>query len=311
MRKIALEPIFEEFLGSLSTPATEHTWRTPLRRFEKFLKEKGIRNPFLAQEKELLEFFTVTRRLYRDSTTAINRTALRAFYQWGLDTRRITWSPATRLSKIRLHLHFNPCPLTVEERDRLLHRIVRPQTFEECRGALAMVLGMFQGFRIHEACKLEREHVDLAGKTLFVLGKGGIPKTLPLDPIVAFLVERMLKFQADAFGDPTLCPVRFLLAQVGYSDRPAHASLLHKSFKKTLKECKIGPTHRFHHLRHTYLTSIMEKGGTLFDVMDLGRCTMWTAAYYVKNSELARNRIQGRISEDLRRYLETDEPMLA
>lgn len=307
MKKLPLDSIYEDFLASLATDATRHTYRLPIRRFQNFLKSENIKSPWLSQEIHLLQFFRGLRGKYKDSVCATNRNALRALFQWGLDTKQVTWNPANRLSRERLHLYYNPCPMPPEARRRFVLRIIRPATFEECRYSMAFALGLYQGFRIHEACKVKVADFNFESKTIYVMGKGKKPKTLRLDPVVENLAKTLLRHHHNLGGHPELCPTTYLLAQrrdhrwgnPGLIDKPAHMRSIQRQFKKMALECKTGPAVRFHHLRHTYLTSIREHGGDLFDVMDLGRCTAETAQHYVANSDSRRNRISDSISSEI------------
>ncbi len=301
--ELPLDPIYKTFLSTLSA-TTKHTWRLPIRKYQNFLKLESITSPFLAQESHLLEYITSLRTEpkpgstmpYKEYTVATNRTALRALYQWGMDTKQITWNPATRLSKIRLTLEYNPNPLTMDERTRLMRYIVQPKTFEDCRNSLAIALGLCQGFRIHEVCKVKITDFDFKKNRLYVFGKGKKEKFLPLDSLVEHLAKRMLKFQHDTFGHADICPVEYLLAQKWFALGKAHPRILHRSFKETIIKCKI-EGHRFHDLRATFMTEIWNQGQDEFLLCDLGRCTMETAQHYVKISENKRDNIFGRISK--------------
>lgn len=276
-------------------PLTRKTWRNPLHRFESILKKLKIVDPLLVTEKHLFEFIRAMQmnprpggsEPYSNATIGVQRTCLRAFYRWAHRERLIDRNPAQELSSIRLATNFHPNPLSVEDRDRLLRGILHPRTFQEARCYLATAFGRYQGFRIHEACKVRFSDFDLKADTLRVVGKG--KKTadiLPLHPVTKHCLGWMKKFQYDTFGDPRLKPVEYALAQEGFPNRPASTSskLLHKSFKRTLVKCKIEGKHRFHDLRATYATELVEKGADEFVLKEFARMTIETAAYYVKAS---------------------------
>lgn len=222
---------------------------------------------------------------YSNGTIAAQRTCLRSFFRWAKRERKITHNPAETLSALRLTLSYDPNPLDEADRGKLLRGILRPATFEEARGCLAIALGRFQGFRIHEAGKARLKDFDLKAGTLRVIGKGKKKADiLPLHPVTKHCLGVMKKFQYDVFGDPRLVPVPYVLAHRGFPNKAPsiHSHSLHLAFKKTLSRCKIDRPHRFHDLRATYATELVEKGADEFVLIAYGRMTMETAVHYVK-----------------------------
>lgn len=104
--------------------------------------------------------------------------ALRAWHRW-LVTRHVRAdNPMDELSRPRAP-RGEPHPVATSHIDALLVSGIRRRT------RTAILLGAYQGLRVHEIVKVRGEDIDLIGQRFRVVGKGGVDKWMPLHPIIA------------------------------------------------------------------------------------------------------------------------------
>lgn len=131
-----------------------------------------------------------------------------------------------------------------------------------------ILLGAFQGLRVHEIAKVRVEDVDTDDKVLRVNGKGGVDAVLPLHPLVEALVPGMPRrgWWFPSYEDTRRCV------------RAASVSLT--IGKAMTREGVHGSAHS---LRHWYATWLLRSGADAVTVQQLLRhASLATTQIYTK-----------------------------
>lgn len=224
----------------------------------------------------LLEFATAFegRHLDQDSVeTWITGDDLSAHY------RRRRWSVVSGFLKwadVSLELEAPPVPGAVP---RPLKDVDVRALLDACdvRDRVVVSLGICEGLRRGEMSRLELADVDLDGRVMFVQGKGGRQRWVPITDATARRVVRYVQEERGWAAGPLLQSRRGggRLAPQSISER----------VRKVMEEAGIyaeGVT--LHALRHTAATALwMSSGSDLFMVQQLlGHSSVRTTAMYVK-----------------------------
>jgi site-specific recombinase XerC len=131
------------------------------------------------------------------------------------------------------------------------------------------------GLRVSELCGLDRADIDLRGRTVTVLGKGGKQRRVPVhDAAVAALRAWFDDGRDDMEGPPEAAFVNRRGARLGPRD-----------VRRILDRRSASPTHP-HALRHTYATHLLDGGADLRVVQELlGHASLATTQVYTHVSK--------------------------
>jgi len=161
---------FRSYLRASGKP--ESTVNSRLGQLGRFARENASLNPWDATLDDLIEWLSGKR--WASETRRGHRTALRAFYSWGVDTGRIEKSPADRLPVSKASLP-RPRPALDEEYESAIREAKE-------REALALRLAAELGLRRAEVATVHtRDLLEIDGFwSLVVHGKGNRERILPL-----------------------------------------------------------------------------------------------------------------------------------
>jgi site-specific recombinase XerD len=241
--------------------------------FAEWMSRSGVSGPEGVDRLYLRRYLASlgTRRLAR-ATVARKAAALRAYFSWLLRQGRIGSDPARSLRAPsgggRL-----PRVLSGGEMTSLLD--VPPQSALDRRDLAVLELLYAAGLRVSELCGLDRGDVDLRGRTVTVLGKGGKQRRLPVhDTAVAALGAWLEGGRDDMAGPPEAVFVNQRGARLGPRD-----------VRRILDRRAAAPTHP-HALRHTYATHLLDGGADLRVVQELlGHASLATTQVYTHVSK--------------------------
>ena len=114
------------------------------------------------------------------------------------------------------------------------------------------------GLRVSELCGLDRRGVDLHGRTVTVLGKGGKERRVPIhDQAASALAEWLADGRTQMPGPADAVFVNQRGARLGPRD-----------VRRILDRLALSPTHP-HALRHTFATHLLDGGADLRVVQEL------------------------------------------
>lgn len=156
-------------------PGSISLWRRYLRR----LSRAHPRGPWTLTRTDLIEW--LSRPGWSPATRRSARAAVASFYRWGVDAGKIALadSPATRLPKVR----------TPRGRPRPAPDEVIRDAIDRASARVAMMirLGAECGLRRCEICRVHTR--DLIGLRLWVHGKGGNDRVIPVTTSLAALIR--------------------------------------------------------------------------------------------------------------------------
>lgn len=265
-------PGFDAWLAGRS-PATRTAYRGDVAAFAEWMGRSGVAGPEGVDRMYLRRYLASlgTRRLAR-ATVARKAAALRAYFSWLLRQGRIGSDPARSLRAPsgggRL-----PRVLSGGEMATLLDA---PAGSALDRRDLAVLELLYAaGLRVSELCGLDRGDVDLRGRTVTVLGKGGKQRRVPIHDTAVAALRAWFEAGRDELAGP---PEAVFVNQRG-------ARLGPRDVRRILDRRAAAPTHP-HALRHTYATHLLDGGADLRVVQELlGHASLATTQVYTHVSK--------------------------
>lgn len=192
---------------------------------------------------------------------------LRSFYRWAVEQELLPVDLTDKLPSPRAHRGY-PKPITDREARLLLATPMRKRT------RAMVMLGLYQGLRIHETVKLRGEDVDVLNMTLTVNGKGGVVARLPLSEGIAALAVTMPR---RGWWFPN-------------AERTGHIKANSASDTVSKAMRRAGVRASSHALRHWFATTMLARGANLRTVQEL-----------LRHSNLASTAIYTRVDDSQRR----------
>lgn len=265
-------PGFSAWLGGRAA-ATRKAYVSDVSAFAEWMSRSDIESPQGVDRMHLRRYLASlgTRKLAR-STIARKAAALRCYFSWQVRQGRLDSDPARSLRAPsgggRL-----PRVLSGGEVTSLLD--VDAGTPVDRRDLAVLELLYAAGLRVSELCGLDRGDVDLRGRTVTVLGKGGKQRRVPVhDAAVGALRVWFEDGRDDMEGPPEAAFVNRRGARLGPRD-----------VRRILDRRSASPTHP-HALRHTYATHLLDGGADLRVVQELlGHASLATTQVYTHVSK--------------------------
>jgi site-specific recombinase XerD len=265
-------PGFSAWLSGRA-PATRKAYTGDVEAFAEWMGRSDVEGPGGVDRLHLRRYLASlsTRKLAR-ATVARKAAALRCYFSWLLRQGRIGADPARSLRAPsgggRL-----PRVLSQGELSTLLDEPAT--TLLDRRDHAVLELLYAAGLRVSELCGLDRDDVDLRGRTVTVLGKGSKQRRLPIhESAAAALREWLENWRAEMDGPPEAVFVNRRGARLGPRD-----------VRRILDRRAASPTHP-HALRHTYATHLLDGGADLRVVQELlGHSSLATTQVYTHVSK--------------------------
>jgi integrase/recombinase XerC len=271
---------FDAWLSGRS-PATRSAYVGDVRAFAGWMARSDVDGPGGVDRLHLRRYFASlgTRKLAR-ATVARKAAALRCYFSWLLRQGRLDADPARSLRAPagggRL-----PRVLSPGEVGALLD--VAAPTALDRRDLAVLELLYAGGLRVSELCGLNRGDIDLAQRTVTVLGKGAKQRRVPIhDTAVDALRAWLEDGREDAAGPPEAVFVNRRGNRLGPRD-----------VRRILDRRAASPTHP-HALRHTYATHLLDGGADLRVVQELlGHSSLATTQIYTHVSKERLRKVYG------------------
>ena len=207
---------------------------------------------------------------------SINRklATLRTFYKYLLRTGKVSENPMTSIRMVKTNKKI-PQFVRESEMENLVENRKMATNFSEARDELILFLLYGTGIRLAELISLQNNQVNLAAKTIRVIGKRNKERMIPIPGLLVDLIATYRSFC-------TIEHAHLLLTDKG---EPLYPMLVQRLVKKNLGEYsqleKLSP----HVLRHTYATHLLNKGADLNAIKELlGHANLAATQVYTHNS---------------------------
>jgi len=212
------------------------------------------------------------------ATLARRAAAVRTFFAWAARTGRVDHDPALRLASARIPAAL-PTVLDIEPAARLLDT-ARTRADDgdplHLRDWSALELLYATGARVGEVASADVDDVDLAQRTLRVMGKGGKERVVPFGVPAARALAAWLDVGRPALAVPGSGPALYL----GRRGRRADQRQL-RDASHTLAQLAGVPDVAPHALRHSAATHLLAGGSDLRSVQEvLGHASLATTQRY-------------------------------
>ena len=265
-------PGFSAWLSGRA-PATRKAYTTDVEAFAEWMGRSDVDGPGGVDRLHLRRYLASlgTRKLAR-ATVARKAAALRCYFAWQLRQGRIGADPARSLRAPsgggRL-----PRVLSQGELSTLLDEPAATPLDRRDHAVLELLYAA--GLRVSELCGLDRDDVDLRGRTVTVLGKGSKQRRLPIHESAAASLRDWLEHGRNGMDGP---PEAVFVNRRG-------ARLGPRDVRRILDRLAASPTHP-HALRHTYATHLLDGGADLRVVQELlGHSSLATTQVYTHVSK--------------------------
>jgi integrase/recombinase XerC len=263
---------FSAWLGGRAA-ATRTAYVGDVTAFAEWMSRGDVHGPRRVDRMHLRRYLASlgTRRLAR-ATIARKAAALRCYFAWLFRQGRIDSDPARSLRAPtgggRL-----PRVLSAGEVGALLDGGAGDSL--ERRDLAVLELLYAAGLRVSELCGLDRGDIDVRGRTVTVLGKGGKQRRFPIHDAAVAALDAWLRDGRDEMDGP---PEAAFVNQRG-------ARLVPRDVRRILDRRAASPTHP-HALRHTYATHLLDGGADLRVVQELlGHASLATTQIYTHVSK--------------------------
>jgi len=268
-------PAFDDWLSGRSD-ATRRAYGSDLAAFAEWMSRSDITEPSGVDRLHLRRYLASlgTRHLAR-ATVARKAAALRCYFGWALRQGTIAADPSKSLRAPsgggRL-----PRVLSGGEIGDLLDMSVASPVDQRDLAVLELLYAA--GLRVSELCGLDRRGVDLSGRTVTVLGKGGKERRVPIHARCVETLGAWLAGGREQMATSVSPPEAVFVNRRG-------ARLGPRDVRRILDSRSASPTHP-HALRHTYATHLLNGGADLRVVQELlGHASLGTTQIYTHVSK--------------------------
>lgn len=212
---------------------------------------------------------------------SVNRkiASLRSYYKFLLKRELISKDPT---AKVKLLKTPKQLPNFVDESElsNLLDHAEFPNDFEGQRKKLILELFYGTGIRLSELIGLLDTNVDLAKKTIKVLGKRNKERIIPISESLCEVISNYKKVKKTSLEN---VHSNFLI--VNNNGEQSYPMMIQRVVKSYLKGLKSIDKKSPHVLRHTFATHLLNKGADLNAVKDLlGHTSLAATQVYTHNS---------------------------
>ena len=208
---------------------------------------------------------------------SINRklATLRTFFKYLQRRGDVTENPMQTIRMVKTSKSL-PTYLRESEMEQVFAQQDLPKnTFEEVRDQLVLMLLYGTGMRLAELIQLSNQQINLASKTLRVIGKRNKERIIPMPQLLVDLVKQYQSL--NPFQSQSL-----LLTDKG---EPCYPMFVQRLVKKYLGEVSTMEKLSPHVLRHSYATHLLNRGADLNAIKELlGHANLAATQVYTHNS---------------------------
>ena len=265
------------------SPHTVSAYRSDLDQFFSFLnrEDPGVKNPDEITYQCIRNWMI---HLMDDQLTArsVNRkiATLRKYFKFLLREGVITTNPASKIQAPKTIKHL---PVVVEEA-KLTQLLDNQETFTDdfagLRDKLIIEILFGTGIRLAELVNLKETDVNVYEGTIKVLGKRNKERILPLNQELKAVIDQYLDFKKSKnFSNNSLM---LIVTDKGANVYP---KLIYLTVQKYLSYISTQSKKSPHVLRHTFATTLLNRGADLNAIKELlGHANLSATQVYTHNS---------------------------
>ena len=244
-----IEKFVKEYTPTLSAN-TQKAYKYYLNNFRRFFGDPKISS----MTPKMITRYKVERRQNGASSSTINRELYTLSKAFSLAVNEWEWLNANPVSKVSKEKEDN-------ERDRWLSSDEEKRLLNYCPGWLIdiVVFALHTGLRQDELLSLEWPRVDFSRRTILIQKtKTGKPRTLPVNRVALGILEERSKVGS----------IKNDLVFLSANGTKFNRHNIKRAFKRSLMRAGI-KNFRFHDLRHTFATRLVQKSEDLYKVAKL------------------------------------------
>lgn len=177
------DPLLTEWEGwQMAARLAPATGKRRASTVDNFAREAGV-NPVTATSADLVGWFAARDDLSR-TTSALYFEYLNSWFKWLIQMEYRVDNPLLKLQKPSKSIG-EPRPVSDEDLVRLL------ATRCHARTRIMLMLASLAGMRVSEIARIKGEDLDLGRAQIWVVGKGGKRKSIPLHPLLITAAHTM------------------------------------------------------------------------------------------------------------------------
>ncbi len=249
------DPLIDEWATQLrasrKSPRTVAVYAGTVARFA---KQMGV-SPVSACRDDVVGWYAKHDEWQRN-TAAVNFSCLRLWFAWLVFEERRPDNPMLRVAAVSPR-RGEPRPVSDGE---LVHLLALPRMHQRTR--VMILLAAVAGLRAHEIARVRGSDVDLSRGVIWVHGKGGHDKSVPLHPLLTTAAEGMPR---QGWWFPS----------ADDEERPVRRESVTITIGRAMTRAGVSGTP--HALRHWYATALLANGADLRTVQECMRHASVTA----------------------------------
>lgn len=264
------------------SPHTVSAYQSDLDQFFKFLNEpeQTVTSPAEITYQHIRNW--MVHLMGRMTARSVNRkiATLRKYFKFLLREGLITDNPT---SKIQSPKNVKRLPVVVE--DEKLNAMLNSDEvfgddFEGVRDKLVLEILFGTGIRLAELVGLKEQDIDIYNDTMKVLGKRNKERIVPINHELKLLLEQYIELKKNRNSDNN--SLTLIVTNKGSDVYPKFIYLIvHKYLSYISTQNKKSP----HVLRHTFATSLLNRGADLNAIKELlGHANLSATQVYTHNS---------------------------
>ncbi|MBM0104318.1 tyrosine recombinase XerC [Steroidobacter sp. S1-65] len=255
------------------SPHTDSNYRRDLKRFVSHCDAQGVTD-WQGVDDKLVRSFAAAEHRQGASPRSIQRrlSALRSFYNFLLRENAVKLNPATDVQAPKAKKRL-PATIDVDQMNRLLS--FRTDEQLSVRDKAMMELFYSSGLRLSELVGLDLTDIDLADRTVRVLGKGSKTRVVPVGRHAVEAITRWLQERTKVAG------IGNTALFVGAQGERINPRSVQKQVAAWARRQGLGVHVHPHMFRHSFATHLLESSQDLRGVQELlGHANIATTQIY-------------------------------
>jgi site-specific recombinase XerD len=255
------------------SPLTVAAYERDLREFQAFLGGTRLTEVGPSEIRRYIAYL-FDEHSYDSKTVCRKLSSIRALYRFAKITGVVENDPAFAIPGPSIARR-KPAPLKVDEIMKLLRTTVAGRTpTAQLRDAAIMELFYASGMRRAEVAGVRLADVDLAERTIRVIGKGNKERTVLINRAAAAAIEAYLRVR------PRTADAALFLGRGGKGLTPKHVWRIFRAVYRVSGMTKHATPHT---MRHSFATHLVENGVDLETVRELlGHENLATTGIYLQ-----------------------------